>query len=194
VRVGNREGVDRRQEEEIVAQRRSHTREQGWPKPKAHRDANHGGQKDQVDVLNTDPAIDQFTATERDGDPKQSPHIGTWLKMSNFSGFCALSWNGTVGKLVPGDDMDADIPRAAHQIVHHRPMQDFEPARTRRFSDDYLRHVMSVGVADHVVCDAAITAGDRDGFAAQCLGKPQRVGYAVALDLIQLSAAAAFDI
>jgi hypothetical protein len=114
--------------------------------------------------------------------------------MSDFSSVRALSWNGAVGKLVAGDDMNADIPRAAHQIVHHRPMQDFEPARARRFSDDYLRYVMSLGVADHVVCDAAITAGDRNGFAAQCLGKPQRVGYAVTLDLIQLSAAAAFDI
>ncbi len=53
---------------------------------------------------------------------------------------------------------------------------------------------MGVGVADYVICDAAIAAGNRDGFAAQCLGQPQRVGYAVALDLVQLSAAAAFDI
>ena len=50
-RIGDGEGIDRRQEEEIVAQRRRDACQQRRPQAVAHGDADHGGEKHQIDVL-----------------------------------------------------------------------------------------------------------------------------------------------
>ena len=64
-RIGDGEGVDRRQEEEIVAQRRRDAGQQRRQQAEAHRDADDRGQKYQIDILDADPAADQFGAAER---------------------------------------------------------------------------------------------------------------------------------
>ena len=51
-----------------------------------------------------------------------------------------------------------------------------------------------MGIADHVVGDVAVAGRQSDGFAAERLGKPQRVGDAVALLLGQLHGAPALDV
>ena len=57
--------VDRRQEEEIVAQRRCNAGQQRWPQAKADRDANDGSQEDQIDILDAKPGLDQSAQAER---------------------------------------------------------------------------------------------------------------------------------
>ena len=89
--------------------------------------------------------------------------------------------------------MDADIAGTADQIVDHRAVHDLEPAGARRFADHDLGHVVGLRVADHVAGNVPV-AGEGDGFAAECFGKPQRVGNAVALLFGKLRRAAAFDV
>ena len=72
-------------------------------------------------------------------------------------------------------------------------MQDLEPARALRLADHDVRHIVGLRVAEHFVGDVPV-GGQRDGFAAERLGEPQRVGNAVALDLRKLQAAPPFDI
>ena len=86
-----------------------------------------------------------------------------------------------------------DIAGAPHQIVHYRAAQDFEPARTRRFADDDLGHVVGVGEVDDVIGNAAPDAGNGQRLAAQRFGKPHRVGQPVALLVGQLQAASRLD-
>ena len=73
-------------------------------------------------------------------------------------------------------------------------MQDFEPARARRFADDDLRDVVRLRIADHVLGDAVVAGRQRDGLAAERLGEPQRIGDAVAFLLGELQAAPALDV
>ena len=187
VRIGDGERVDRRQEEKIVGQRRSDAGEQRGQQAEAHGDADDGGEEDQIDVLDADPSVDQFAAAERDRHRHQRQHIGARVeRLGSLRGVDGLFRQRAAGKLIAGDDMDADIAGAAHQIVHHRAVQDLEPARARRFADDDLGDVVGVRIADHVVGDVAVAGRQGDGFAAQRLGKPQRVGDAVALLLGQL--------
>ncbi len=195
VRIGDGERVDRRQKEKVVGQRRHDAGEQRRPEPEAHGNADDGGEEDQIDVLDADPNVDQFAAAERDRHRHQRQHIGARVvRFDPLRSVDGLFRQRAAGKLVAGDDMDADIAGTAHQVVHHRAMQDFEPARPRRFADDDLRDVMGVRIADHVVGDVAVAGRQGHGFAAQRLGKPQRVGDAVALLLGKLHGAPPFDV
>ncbi len=60
-------------------------------------------------------------------------------------------------------------------------------------AEDDLGDVVRLGVADDVVGDTPVAAGDGGGLAAQRLGKPQRIGDAVALDLREPHAARGLD-
>jgi len=87
------------------------------------------------------------------------------------------------GQLIAGDDIDADIAGAPDQVMHHRAMQDLEPARARRFADDDLRDVLGMRVSDHVVGDVALAGRNGDGLAAKRLGEAQRIGDAASCAL-----------
>ena len=100
---------------------------------------------------------------------------------------------GSLGNVVAGDDVNADVAGAAHEVVHDRTVQDLEPARARRFADDDLGDVVRLRVGDDVVGDAPVARRERDRFAAERFGEPQRIGDAVALLLAELQAAPAFD-
>jgi hypothetical protein len=100
---------------------------------------------------------------------------------------------GLLGDLLAGDDVDADVAGPSHQVVHHRPVQDLEPARARGLADDDLRDVVLVCEADHVVGDTARAGGERDGLAAEALGKAHGLGNAVALGLGELRASPRLD-
>ena len=72
-RIGDREGVDRRQEEEVVAQRRRDAGQQRRPQAVAHRDADDRGQEHQVDVLDAEPRLDQPPTAEAERDDRRAP-------------------------------------------------------------------------------------------------------------------------
>ena len=91
-------------------------------------------------------------------------------------------------ELIAGNDVNADIAGAAHQIVHDRAAHDLEPARARRFADDDLGDVVALREVDDVVGDAAADAGNGQRFAAERFGKPQRIGEPVALLVRKLEA------
>ena len=59
-RIGDRERVDRRQEEEIVAERCSDAGEQRRPQAVAHRHADDRRQEHEIDVLDAEPGLDQL--------------------------------------------------------------------------------------------------------------------------------------
>ena len=73
-------------------------------------------------------------------------------------------------------------------------MQDLEQARTLRLAHDDLGDVVRLGIADDIVGDAPVAAGQRDGLAAERFREPQRVGDAVAFLFGKLKAAPAFDV
>ena len=92
---------------------------------------------------------------------------------------------------VPGDDMDADVAGMAHQIAHHRAVDHLEPARALGLADDDMGDVVGLRVAGHILGDAS--AGNGDGLAAEFLGKPETVGDAVAIALVETLVARGFD-
>ena len=79
------------------------------------------------------------------------------------------------------------------EIVHHRAVEDLEEARTRRFPQDDLGDVVGLGIADDVVGDAPVAAGDGGGFGAERLRQAQRIGDAVAFLLGELRGARGLD-
>ena len=72
-RIGDREGVDRRQEEEIVAERRGDAGEQRRPQAEAHGDADDRRQEHEIDVLDAEPGLDQLADAERRRRPRAAP-------------------------------------------------------------------------------------------------------------------------
>ena len=118
---------------------------------------------------------------------------GSGSKPARLAGRYGLGAGKLLGDRLAGNDMDADIAGPPHQVVHHRPAQDLEPARPRRLADDDLRDVVPVREIDHVVGDAARAGGERDGLGTQALGKPHGLGDAVALGLGELRAARRLD-
>ena len=90
--------------------------------------------------------------------------------------------------------MDADVAGATYEVMDHGAVQDLEPARARRLADHDLSDVVLLSVADHVVGDVPVACRKCDGFAAERLGEPQRVGDAVALFLRKLQGAPPLDV
>ncbi len=88
--------------------------------------------------------------------------------------------------------MNADRTGFAHQLVHHRAVQDLEPARPVAFADDDLGDVVRLGIGDDFLGDVA--AGDRDRRSAEPLGEPQVLGDPVALGIIEAICPGCLDI
>jgi hypothetical protein len=87
--------------------------------------------------------------------------------------------------------MHADIAGPA-EVMNDRTVQNLEPARPRRLADDNLGDVMRMCVVDHVVGNASVAGRQRNRFAAERLGEPQRIGDAVAFLFGELHGTAAF--
>ena len=173
-RVGDREGVDRRQEEEVVAERGRHGGQERRPEPVADGDADNCRQEHEIDVLDAERGLHEHADAERDRDGQQGDDVGQRIEGSSTvrrpASFAAAR---LLGDLLAGDDVDADVAGPPHEVVHDRPVQDLEPARARGLADDDLRDVVLVREADHVVGDAARAGRERDGLAAEALGKAQ---------------------
>ena len=118
--------------------------------------------------------LDQFTEAECQSHRYQRGYIGAGIeRVFRRGGPHRFFWNGLAGNGVAGDDVDADIAGAAHQIMDYRAVQNLEPARPRRLADDDLRHVVGLRIADDVIGDVPIAGGKRNGFAAERFGQPQ---------------------
>ncbi len=190
-RVGDGEGIDRRQEEEIVAQRGRDARQQRRPEAVARRGADHGGQEDEVDILDAEERLDQLGRAEPERRQQQRHQIGP--RIERLLPLRGLHRRLADRQLVAGDHVDADIAGAPHQIVHHGSMRQLEPARARRLADDDLGDVVGLGEIDDVVGDAAADAGKRQRLAAERFREPHGVGQPVALLVAQLQAAPRLD-
>src|SRR5262249_7753404 len=66
-RIGDREGIDRGQKEEIVAERGSDGREQRGPKPVTYSYRHHRGQKDEIDVFDSEERLNELADAGADG-------------------------------------------------------------------------------------------------------------------------------
>ena len=195
MRISDGERVNRRQEEEIVGERRDDAGEERRPQAKANGDSDDGGEEDEVAVGWADRGPDQLGDGKRYGDRSQCGAVGARIKaIRALGGARRLLRNWLAGNGIAGDDMDADIAGTTHEIVHHRAMHDFEPAGACRFADDDLRDVVGLRIADNVLGDAMVVGWQGEGLAAKRFGEPQRIGDAVAFFLRELQAAPALDI
>ena len=95
--------------------------------------------------------------------------------------------------VVARDDVDADVPGPAHQLVNHGTVHDLKPARARGLADDDLSDVVGLGEGDHVIGDASPT-WDRHRLGPEPLPETKCVGDAVALLFGEMKAAPAFHV
>ncbi len=95
--------------------------------------------------------------------------------------------------MVACDHVHADIAGVADNVADDRAVDNLEPARPLRFAHHDVRDVIGAGISEHILRDI-IAAWKRDCLALQLLGKAQRIGDAVALDLGQMLALVQFDI
>ena len=194
LRIGDGEGVDRRQEEEIVAQGRNHAGHQRRPKAEAQSHGNDCREKQQVDGLDTQPRADQEADAESDCDSNERAQQGRGDRAVAASSRSAPSFLelAPLASSFAGDDVDADVAAAAHQLMHDRAVQDLEPARAARLADDDVGDVVGLRIGDHIVGDATPASRYGDGLALEALRQAQRIGHAIALFLVQLQAARRF--
>ena len=151
------ERVDRRQEKKIIAERSSDTGQQRWPQPQTHSDADDSGQKNKIDIFDAEPGLDSFPKAERQGYSHQCQRVGPRLEHVSLLGRADRFLRDRIARdLITRDDVNADIAGTAHEVVHDGTVQDFEPARAGRLSNDNLCHVVGVRVGDHVVGDAPV--------------------------------------
>ncbi len=79
-RIGDGEGVDRRQKKEVVAERRGDGGQQRRPQAIADGDHHHRGQQHQIDIFDAKPWLDQFGRAETDGHDRERHQIGTRIE------------------------------------------------------------------------------------------------------------------
>ena len=174
VRVADREGVERRQEEEVVAERGGDAGKERRPQAEAHRDGDDRRQEDEVDILDAEPAADQLADAERARDGERRDEVGPGIeRFRPFRGAHRLARNRLAGDLVAGDDVNADRARAAHEIVDDRAVDDLEPSRSCRLADDDLGDVVGAREGEDVVGDPPRAARNGHRLAAERFGEPQ---------------------
>ena len=195
VRIGDRQRIDRRQEEKIVRQRGRHARQQRRQQPEPDRDRHDRRQEHQIDIGVADPVADQFGEPERESHGHQRGDIGSRVeRIVALGGAHRLLRNRLSRNRIAGDDVHADVAGTADEIVHDRAVHHLEPARAGRLADDDLRDVVGLRVAHHVLGDAAIAGRQRHRLAAKRLGQPKRVGDAIAFFVGELRCAPALDV
>ena len=77
VRVADREGVERRKEEEVVDERRGDACKERRPEAEAHRDRDDCRQEDEIDVLDAEPAADQLAHAQGTRNGQRRDEVGT---------------------------------------------------------------------------------------------------------------------
>ena len=95
-RIGDREGVDRRQEEEIVAERRRDAGDQRRPQAEAHGDADDRRQKYQIDIFDAEPGLDQLARCQaRRATASKGDDVGPRIERARETSACAPSSSGS---------------------------------------------------------------------------------------------------
>ena len=119
-RIGNREGIDRRKKEEIVTERRGDGGEQRRPKPIAYGYADHRGQKHEIDIFDSEQGLNELADAEGGGNRRERDRIGPQIKRCRaFRRAHRFLRDGIARKLIPRDDVDADIAGPPDQLMHH---------------------------------------------------------------------------
>src|SRR6185436_7150172 len=193
--VGDREGVERRQKEEVIAKRSCHARNQRGPKPITDSNPDDNGDKDKIDIFDAEPRFNELADADRRGDCDKRDNVGPKIEgLGPFGGAHRLFRDGLLFKPLAGNDMEADIAAGAQEIAYDGAMKELEPARPRGLADDNLRDVIGVRIGNHIIGDATVPTWNGNRLSAKRLCEPERVGDAVPLLLGQLQAALALDI
>ena len=167
-RIGDGECVDRRQKEEVVAQRRRHACQHRRPQSEARRNRHDGREKNQIDILDAEQWLHTFCDPERDSDAEQRQRKCFDIERRRRIRRPRCLHGRRIGdQRIAGDHLHADIARVAHQIKHDRATQQLEPARPRRFADDDLRDVIAMREGQHIVGNTTARRRDRQHFAAK---------------------------
>src|SRR5262252_4382111 len=145
----------------------------------AKRYADHRGQKHEIHIFDTKPRLDRLADAERDPNEHQGDDVAAQIEgFGALGGAQGFLWDWLAGNRIAGDHMDADITGPAHEIVHHRAVQNLKPSRTARFPDNDVGDVMGLCVANHIVRDSPICARDRYSFSSKRFSETKRIGYA----------------
>ena len=177
-RIGDGEGVDRRQEEEIVAQRRRDAGEQRRPQAEAHGDADDRGQEHQIDVLDrrTSGWISSADAERRPRRPA-APSDRAADRTARLAPRCAPSSSDRLaGSSSPAMTWTLMLPERRTRSCTTEPCRISNQRERVDLPMMIWVTLLACAIADHVVGDAAAAAGNGHRLAAERLGEPQRVG------------------
>ena len=177
-RIGDREGVDRRQEEEIVAERRRDAGQQRRPQAVAHRDADDRGQEHEIDVLDRRTGLDQLADAESDRDREERDQIGPRIERLRRLRPCAPSSSGAARRRAasPAITWTLILPDRRTRSCTTEPCRISN--QRERVDLPMTIWVTLLACAKPITSSAmrAGAAGNGDRLAAEPLGQPQRVG------------------
>ena len=189
--VGDRQPINRWQKEEIEGQRGNRTGEQRGRQTEPRRDERDCADEDEREIADVEKLpegkADRGGAdhgSERN-DVREQMHLLLLRSVARRCGRRRLF-------VLPGHDQNADVSGATDQVVHHRPVQHLEPARTARLADDDVRDVVALCVSDDVVHD--VRARYRECHPAQLVSEPQAGGDPVAFAIAQPMMTSGLDI
>ena len=128
-RIRDREGIERWHEEEIIGKRRHHAGEQRGQQTEADRDADHGREQHQVDILEAKERLDQHADARRHADQQERRQVGTQVeRLGSLGRSDGLLRDRLALDVVARNDVDADVARPPDELVHDRAVHDLEPA------------------------------------------------------------------
>ena len=145
LRIVDRERADRRQEEEIIGDRRGQPREEPRAQPEQARRDHHRQQIEQGQVAEIEDAEQAAPAERHRGDHHQRPQIIARRAPVRYRPAGARPRHPRIGH---GQYVDRHVGGLAHQPIDHRSVQQLEPARPRRLADDELRRARFPAIAD----------------------------------------------
>ena len=145
-RIRDREGVERRKEEEVVGERRRDDSYERGPEAEADRHGDDGRQEHEVDVFESEEGLDRWPTPRAAAIAQKRHGVRNDVKRRLPLRFDRLLGN-RLALVIARNHMNADIARAANEIVDDRPVEDLEPARARGLSDDDLGDIVCLGEA-----------------------------------------------
>ena len=185
--VGNGEGVQRRQEEEVVGEYAHEGSENGRPQAVAPRDQDHRHEEDQIDVLDADDGLERQAQQKRCCRCPERGRVRNPIEPAAGAS-CPHGRSRGLGSAAPiltdaAADMDVDAAGLAHQVLGHRAAEPVEPPGPGRGADDDLGDVVLAGEPQDL--SSHVLPRNRHRLAAEALRQPLALGDAVALGLGQ---------
>ena len=140
--IGDGEGIDRRQEEEVVAQRRRDARQHRRPQPKARGNGDDGGEENQIDVLDSPKQRpDQFGGAKADRDEQQRHQIGP--RIESFLPRCGL--HRRLGHRMPFELRENSLGPMRIRVGQREQGRHEEPAQHVHRGVDVLGRIARLG-------------------------------------------------